>query len=73
LAIVDGCLAALEPKYRTVLHLRYKDDLTYEEIARVLSIPMGTVKVLLHRGRLELRRRVLTEIGHRGTDHQGGK
>jgi RNA polymerase sigma-70 factor (ECF subfamily) len=59
----------LHPKYRTVLHLRYKDDLAYDEIARVLSIPMGTVKVLLHRGRLELKRRVLAEIG----DNQGGK
>ena len=68
-AVVERCMGQLEPKYRTVLHLRYKDDLAYDEIARVLSIPMGTVKVLLHRGRLELKRRVLAEIG----DNQGGR
>jgi RNA polymerase sigma-70 factor (ECF subfamily) len=68
-AVVERCMEQLHPKYRTVLHLRYKDDLAYDEIARVLSIPMGTVKVLLHRGRLELKRRVLAEIG----DNQGGK
>jgi RNA polymerase sigma-70 factor (ECF subfamily) len=73
-AVVEHCLEQLQPKYRTVLHLRYKDDLTYDEIARVLSIPMGTVKVLLHRGRLELKRRVLAETGEdRATDNQGGK
>jgi len=68
-AVVERCMRQLEPKYRTVLHLRYKDDLAYDEIAQVLSIPMGTVKVLLHRGRLELKRRVLAEVG----DNQGGK
>jgi RNA polymerase sigma-70 factor (ECF subfamily) len=68
-AVVERCLEQLQPRYRTVLHLRYKDDLAYDEIARVLSIPMGTVKVLLHRGRLELKRRVLAEIG----DNQGGR
>jgi RNA polymerase sigma-70 factor (ECF subfamily) len=68
-AVVARCMEQLQPKYRTVLHLRYKDDLAYDEIARVLSIPMGTVKVLLHRGRLELKRRVLAEVG----DNQGGK
>jgi len=68
-AVVERCMEQLHPKYRTVLHLRYKDDLAYDEIARVLSIPMGTVTVLLHRGRLELKRRVLAEIG----DNQGGK
>jgi RNA polymerase sigma-70 factor (ECF subfamily) len=62
-AVVERCLADMKPKYRTVLHLRYKDDLAYDEIARVLSIPMGTVKVLLHRGRLELRKRVLADMG----------
>jgi RNA polymerase sigma-70 factor (ECF subfamily) len=62
-AIVEACMDKLEPRYRTVLFLRYKDDLSYEEIARVLSIPAGTVKILLHRGRIELKKQVLRELG----------
>jgi RNA polymerase sigma-70 factor, ECF subfamily len=62
-AIVEACMDRLEPRYRTVLFLRYKDDLSYEEIARVLSVPAGTVKILLHRGRIELKKQVLRELG----------
>ncbi|MFH1219081.1 MAG: sigma-70 family RNA polymerase sigma factor [Candidatus Eisenbacteria bacterium] len=62
-AIVERSMENLEPRYRAVLFLRYRDDLSYQEIARVLSIPMGTVKVLLHRGRLELKKQVMKELG----------
>ena len=63
LALVERCLDRLAPRYRTVLHLRYRDDLAYAEIARVLSIPIGTVKILLHRGHAELKREVTREMG----------
>ncbi len=53
----------LDPRYKTALFLRYKDGLTYKEIAEALEIPMGTVKVLLHRGRNELKRLVRKEVG----------
>ncbi len=62
-AIVETCMERLEPRYRTVLFLRHRDDLSYDEIARVLSIPIGTVKILLHRGRIELKKQVLKEMG----------
>jgi DNA-directed RNA polymerase specialized sigma24 family protein len=29
----------------------------------VLSLPVGTVKILLHRGRIELKKQVLRELG----------
>ena len=61
--IVEGCLERLDPRYRTVLFLRYRDGLSYKEISDALSIPMGTVKVLLHRGRLELKKLVRKEVG----------
>jgi RNA polymerase sigma-70 factor (ECF subfamily) len=66
LAVVERCLDRLAPKYRTVLHLRYRDDLAYKEIARVLSIPIGTVKILLHRGHAELKQQVIKELGQEG-------
>ena len=61
-AIVERCMESLEPRYRAVLFLRYRDDLSYQEIARVLSMPMGTVKILLHRGRIELKKQVMREL-----------
>lgn len=40
---------------RTLLLLRYEEDLTQPEVARRLDIPEGTVKVRLHRVRQRLR------------------
>ena len=60
---VEECMARLDPRYRAVLFLRYKDGLAYREIAEALDIPMGTVKVLLHRGRNELKMLVRKEVG----------
>jgi RNA polymerase sigma-70 factor (ECF subfamily) len=41
----------LPPRYRTLVQLRYFDELTYEEIAQELGSPLGTVKAQLHRAR----------------------
>lgn len=39
---------ALDTKHRSVLVLRYFNDLPYQEIAKVLEIPLGTVKSRLN-------------------------
>lgn len=41
----------LPPRYRTLIVLRYFDELSYEEIATQLSLPLGTVKAQLFRAR----------------------
>jgi RNA polymerase sigma-70 factor (sigma-E family) len=43
-------------RQRAVLVLRYYEDLSEAEIARVLGIPVGTVKTLARRGLARLRR-----------------
>ncbi len=48
-------LAALPAGQRAVLVLRFTDDLSIEEIARVMGIPVGTVKSRLSRGTETLR------------------
>jgi RNA polymerase sigma-70 factor (ECF subfamily) len=48
----------LDAEYRTVLVLRELQDLAYEDISRMLGVPVGTVKSRLHRGRAELRERL---------------
>jgi RNA polymerase sigma factor (sigma-70 family) len=48
-------LAALGRKQRAVLVLRYQEDLTEAEVARLLRLPLGTVKSLAHRALRRLR------------------
>ncbi len=48
---VEAAIAALPEHYRIMLILRHQEDLSYEEIADNLSIPLGTVKARIHRAR----------------------
>lgn len=48
-------LEQLELKHREVIILKYFDDLTVTEIARVLDYPVGTVKTYLNKGLKKLR------------------
>jgi len=41
----------LKPRYRRLIELRYFEDLSYEEIAQELELPLGTVKAQLFRAR----------------------
>jgi RNA polymerase sigma-70 factor, ECF subfamily len=51
---VDTMLAELPEKYRRVITLFYLEQKSYEEVAAMLGIPMGTVKTFLHRAKKEL-------------------
>ncbi len=48
---LDGALAALPPLHRTVLALREIQGLSYQEIARTVRIPAGTVMSRLYHAR----------------------
>ncbi len=50
-----GALAVLSPKDREVLLMIAWADLGYEEVARALDIPVGTVRSRLHRARRKTR------------------
>ena len=58
---LDVLLRALPPRYRLVVLLRHKEDLSYEEIAERLKIPIGTVKARLHRAHRILRTKLEEE------------
>jgi RNA polymerase sigma-70 factor (ECF subfamily) len=53
---VTDALDALPEVYRVVAILYFMQDFTYQEIAAVLEIPVGTVRSRLHRGRKMLQR-----------------
>ncbi|MCF0211620.1 MAG: sigma-70 family RNA polymerase sigma factor [Bacteroidales bacterium] len=42
-------VSQMKPKYRRMIELRYFEELTYEEIAERLQLPINTVRTHLHR------------------------
>jgi RNA polymerase sigma-70 factor (ECF subfamily) len=59
----ETAFRGLEPEEREVLLLREVEDLSYESIAEVLGVAVGTVRSRLHRARAELRRRMSPTLG----------
>ncbi len=55
---IDRAIGALRPEYRTVILLRHVEGYSYEEIAQIMDVPLGTVKTYLHRARGELKGRL---------------
>jgi RNA polymerase sigma-70 factor (ECF subfamily) len=55
---VQRALNELEPEDAAVILLRDLQDTPYEEVARMLEIPVGTVKSRLHRARHALKARL---------------
>ncbi len=49
--ILTVAIERLPERYRNLLHMRYFDELSYEEVAERLRLPMGTIKAQLHRAR----------------------
>lgn len=55
---VRAAVSALPPKFRIAVLLRYFDDLSYEQMAKVLHCSMGTVASRLSRGHRMLAERL---------------
>jgi RNA polymerase sigma-70 factor (ECF subfamily) len=53
---------ALPPQYRSAVTLYYIQEMSYEEIAGIMEIPLGTVKTCLFRGRNLLKKRISTRL-----------
>jgi len=55
-ALVEAALNRLNPSFRTAVVLRDIEELSYEEIADILQVALGTVKSRILRGREALRK-----------------
>ena len=55
---VARSLDSLSADFRTVVVMSDVEDLTYEEIASAIDVPIGTVRSRLHRGRNLLKKRL---------------
>lgn len=53
---IEYLLSRLEGDYRQVIELRYLADKRYHEIATMLGMPEGTVKTLIHRARIKMKK-----------------
>jgi RNA polymerase sigma-70 factor (ECF subfamily) len=62
-ARVHAALDRLAPEHREVVVLRFVEDMSYDEIARVAGCPLGTVRSRLHHAKRALRR-ALEGINH---------
>ncbi len=76
-AALHAEIERLPESQRLIVLLRYRDELAYEEIAEVLDIPLGTVKIGLFRARqrltdalLEYERGPLAEPGRGAGDRR---
>lgn len=53
-------ISRLSDRYRSVIILRYIEELPLQEISEILELPLGTVKTRVHRGRAALKK----QMGH---------
>ncbi len=63
-AEVRAALAALPERTRTVLALRYYDNMEYQTIAETMGLSLGNVKTLIHRGKLALAHKMREREAH---------
>ncbi len=63
---LDEEIRRLPRRYRQLLHLRHREQLRYDEIARATGIPIGTVKNRIFRAREILRNRLADVLDREG-------
>jgi RNA polymerase sigma-70 factor (ECF subfamily) len=71
-ACVETELKAIAEPYRTTVILRDIEELSYEEIAEVMNVSLGTVKSRLMRGRDAMRKRLQRHLSAFGVDVPAG-
>ncbi len=61
-AFLETAVAELDEPYRSIIVMREIQDFSYDDIAVAMEMPLGTVKVYLHRARRRLRERMRGEL-----------
>ena len=52
--VIMDCLTELSEEFQIMIILRDFQELSYEEISKILEIPIGTIKSRINRGRIQL-------------------
>ena len=69
--MIENALEGLNPTFRAAVVLRDMEDLSYEEIADVLQIHLGTVKSRIMRGREALRNALVMRMAEGAAESSG--
>jgi len=56
---VQNAMAAIPALYRSPLVMWHVEGISYEEIAEILELPIGTIKAQIHRGRKMLQQKLM--------------
>lgn len=62
---IEAAIEELPYIYKQLIVLRHINELSYEEIAEAVDLPLGTVKNRIFRGREMLKAKLITEVGGR--------
>jgi RNA polymerase sigma factor (sigma-70 family) len=62
--MLDEAMNALPPKYRQVILMRHVDEKEYQEIAKTLKLPLGTIKAHIFRARELLYKQLRDKMRH---------
>lgn len=62
--MLDDAMNSLPPKYRQVILMRHVEEKEYQEIAKTLKLPLGTVKAHIFRARELLYKQLRNKIRH---------
>ena len=63
---VDRALSAMTPLYRSPLIMWHVEGISYEEIAEIMDLPIGTIKARIHRGRKILQQKLMDLVNTNG-------
>lgn len=63
---VEAAIAALPEEHRVVASLYFMQDFSYQEIAEMVGVPVGTIRSRLHRGRRMLQQALWAVAADRG-------
>lgn len=58
---IEKAISRLRPEYRTAILLRHVEGHSYDEVAEIMDVPLGTAKTYIHRARAELKE-LLAEV-----------
>jgi RNA polymerase sigma factor (sigma-70 family) len=62
--MLDDAMNSLPPKYRQVILMRHVDEKEYQEIAKTLKLPLGTIKAHIFRARELLYKQLRDKMRH---------
>ena len=59
---LDRAIKGLPEKYKTAFMLRDMQEMSYEEVAQIMQVPLGTVKSRVNRARAILREKLMPKV-----------